>query len=584
MYFHRLKRFVLHLFRSGCLVIGLEHFLVMFPSAILIARLSNTEFGSIVELPAILFACGIGTIILLLLTKGKAPLFLGPSFSFIGFLSYQVASIHSPDDVNQIRSIVFLGYIVAAIILFILSIIYRFDKVKKAIRNFFPPTVMGPAISLIGLELADIAAQDSGFAGNDANVKIIALVTLAAIIVFSLLRHHFLQNASILIGIIIGCFFATQMGYFHIPSYQLTAPTLPEFYFLSIHFDFHLMITLILTVFPCAMIAFVESLGRVAVYEGMLKRDEIVVHPDYESKLILKHSITNFISSFLFMMPNAIYAENLAVMNLHNTNISTKNSLVDKDNNQFVEACYSSYSWIPYGIAALLSIIVALSSYLKEIFINIPAPILGGMELFIFGLISAPGIQLLVEEQIDYKKISNQIITASVFLAGISDINIQFGALSLHGMSLGLTIGVIVNLITIGLRHIGFLNEKISMLDLVYEGMDLFREDAQLFIPSTNETMDYSEFKMYMKEKTHIKQLEFENEIHIKHKTAGKEMIIHKKENMLYLTCSLKSNFCHEFRNDNSKIRTTLKDNLIEIEMNEYVSKHLLNEIFHHFA
>lgn len=73
--FKKIKRRVLHLHNSGCFVIGLEHFLVMFPSAMLIARLANTVWGSVIELPAVLFACGMGTLVFSLITKGQIPFF-----------------------------------------------------------------------------------------------------------------------------------------------------------------------------------------------------------------------------------------------------------------------------------------------------------------------------------------------------------------------------------------------------------------------------------------------------------------------------------------------------------------------------
>ena len=106
-------------------------------------------------------------------------------------------------------------------------------------------------------------------------------------------------------------------------------------------------------------------------------------------------------------------------------------------------------------------------------------PILGGMELFVFALISAPGIQMLVDQQINYKKISNQIITSGVLLAGISDISITYGTLTLRGMSLGLIIGVIINIITLLLGHFGYLNEKFELNEIMDECINVFDFKAQ---------------------------------------------------------------------------------------------------------
>lgn len=75
MKIQKYKRRIYHLYKSGCFVIGLEHFLVMLPSAMLVAKLTNTSFGAVIELPSILFACGFGTSVFSLLTKKKIPFF-----------------------------------------------------------------------------------------------------------------------------------------------------------------------------------------------------------------------------------------------------------------------------------------------------------------------------------------------------------------------------------------------------------------------------------------------------------------------------------------------------------------------------
>lgn len=160
---------------------------------------------------------------------------------------------------------------------------------------------------------------------------------------------------------------------------------------------------MVIAIFPCSMIAFIESLGRLSVYEGMLKRDELEYSENISNSAILAHSFSNILTSITNMMPSAVYAENLAIMNLHSADLSTK-SIKEVDEDTFINNCYSTYSIYPYVIASAISIIVALFSGLQNLFTAIPMPILGGMELFVFGLIAAPGIQMLVEQQVNYKK------------------------------------------------------------------------------------------------------------------------------------------------------------------------------------
>lgn len=582
--FRKIQRRALHLHKSGCFVIGLEHFLVMFPSAMLIARLANTVWGSVIELPAVLFACGLGTLFFALFTKRKIPFFLGPSFSYIGFVSYQVARISSPDDIVAIRSTIYYGYLIAGAILLILSWLYRYNKTKKFIDTLFPSTIMGPAISLIGLELANMAAQDSGFTGGSWQIQILSVVTLACIIIFSLLRHHFLQNASILIGVLIGCVVATLMGQVDWPALQGFRIVMPRFYFSSIFSLPQHWITLTLAVFPCALIAFVESLGRLSVYEGMLKRDEKPFDEGLSNSAITIHSCTSILTSISNMMPSAIYAENLAIMNLHSADLSTKHKISEEDD-PFIIDCYSTYSIYPYVIASIVSIIVALFSGLQELFLSIPMPILGGMELFVFGLISAPGIQMLVDQQVNYKKISNQIITASVFLAGISDISITYGSLTLRGMSLGLTIGVIVNIITLILGHLGYLNEKFATNEIIGECVDIFGEKIMFSVygdnsPTLKKEIEVRDLKEYICRKDIGFLIKDAKRIEMSDSVSKKTITILQENGRIDLRVSLPPKYKNMLVNDNQRITTFVGMNRsITIVVDEYISKRLLRDI-----
>ncbi len=225
-------RRIYHFCKSGCFIIGLEHFLVMFPSAMLIAKLANTPFGAVMELSSILLVCGVGTLAFALFTKGKIPFFLGPSFAYIGFVSYQVSLANNVSSLKEIRSTIFYGYIFAGLMIILLSVLYRLNSVKKVINKLLPYTVMGPAISLIGLELANMALEDSGFTGSNSTSKYIAIITLVCIILASLTRHHFLQNASVLLGVLIGCIVATFCGIaeWTIPDMSVPIINLPSMY------------------------------------------------------------------------------------------------------------------------------------------------------------------------------------------------------------------------------------------------------------------------------------------------------------------------------------------------------------------
>lgn len=580
-----LVRRIYHLLKSGSVLIGIEHFLVMFPSAILIAKLSNSPYGPIVELSTILLVCGIGT--LFFSCFGKLPLFLGPSFAYIGFVSYQVSQINDAQSLVEVRSTVLWGYIIAGVYLLLLCFLYQFTKIKTLIATLFPNTVMGPAISLIGLELASTAMQDSGFIDGDSIQKLLAVITLVVIIVASLVRQHFLQNASVLLGILVGCIVAVILDVGNVPQ-LVNGPlvALPGLSSKSVICLPTNMLALSIAVFPSALIAFAESLGRVEVYDGMMRRDsEKYDTIQTANKVLLYHALSNLGTSSLGIMPNAIYAENLALMNLHNSELS-QNSKIVYDDDGFVNNCYSPYSTYPYILASILCIVVACIKNIQDIFMAIPMPVLGGMELFVFGLITAPGIQILVEQQVNYKKVANQVITASVLLAGISGLSITVGTLTLRGMSLGLVIGVAVNLITILLRWLGWLRESFTLIEIIDECFLQYNPKTSIKItilgdqsPFVAELMQV-EWKEQIKSKEMIARICAAKVILLETQVTNKKVQLKQDNGCITLSLNIGAKFKNRFRNDHANIiMSSPGDGSTQFIINEYMSKFVLQQL-----
>lgn len=576
----KLPRRIKHFFKSGTVFIGIEHFLVMFPSAMLIAKLSNSPYGPVVELSTILLACGLGTLIFVLVTK--TPFFLGPSFVYIGFVSYRVSQIGNLKSVGDTRSVIIWGYAIAGILLLCLCVAYQSEMVRKIIALVFPGTVMGPAISLIGLELAGMAVQDAGFVDGMRIQKILAMMTLGVIIVTALLRQHIMQNASVLFGVLIGCIMALLLGEGQLPVLSGR----PVFHIPPLYFDSFRSVpanlgSLVMAMVPPTAIAFAESLGRVAIYQGMEKRDmdRDQVGADSEKSLLF-HSVQNLATSIICASPSAIYAENLALMNLHNSELSQKQNIV-KDVDEFVNRCYSPYSIYPYVIASLLCIVVASIRDLQKIFAAIPMPVFGGMELFIFGLIAAPGIQILVDQHVNYKKVANQVVTAAVLMSGVSGLTVSIGTLTLQGMSLGLTVGVAVNLFTVLLRKVGFLNERFSSNEILEEcvrycsvgGSAVVRfkiNDGQFEVRCTPEQWPASL-------RDNVKNA---SEIFVTSQTGGKTIHIRQDGERIMLLINIRKTFRNQFQNDHSNIMMSVaEDGTTQIIMTEAVSLNMLRKL-----
>ena len=584
-----LRRFY-HLSKSGCLTGGIEHFLVMFPSAVLIAKMAITKSGEpIITLPTLLIACGFGTLLFIIFTNRKHPLFLGPSFVYISLTTYYISTC---SDIEKLRSTVLWSYIMAGILLFLLSLLYQLKSVRKLFSFLFPSTVMGPAISLIGLELANIAAADAGFLTHNTDGQILAIITLLIIILGALIKNRFFNNASVLLGVIIGSVIATFLqdiswpvdSLYHLPF------SLPTLHLDSLFIFPTNIISITVSVIPSVIIAFAESLGRIQIYEGMTKRDD---YKGFNSNSILKaQSLSNLLTASFCFMPSAIYAENLAIMNLRNTDLSTRQSIIN-DDDKFIVNCYSPYSIYPYVIASILSIIVACINGLQNFLIALPLPVIGGMELFIFGLISAPGVQILVDQQVNYKKVSNQIITAIVLLAGVSNIAIDFKLFVLQGMSLGLTVGVLVNLLVRFLETIGYLNEKITLPELIRKCLSVFDPIEPINISICEPTSDHRSspietasytatfdiLNKYLNQKVILNKLSNSKKIEIKSVKGDKPIKILQTPTNFILSLRLDLNFQKKLINDHQIIITQKKGQEVDIVITEALSPKLLLKI-----
>ena len=189
-------------------------------------------------------------------------------------------------------------------------------------------------------------------------------------------------------------------------------------------------------------------------------------------KALVAHGVSSMVASGLGSVPNTIYAENIAVMGIHKTEDP------GDEPDEFVRSITKPYSVIPYLIAAVFAILASFSGHLQALLMGIPKPVIGGMELFIFGIISAPGIQLLVEQRVDYKKISNQIITAAVLISGISGLSINLGFVELKGMGLGFVVGVSLNLIVRFIKWLGNLSDVMTFEEMVCDVLSAFSENT----------------------------------------------------------------------------------------------------------
>jgi len=472
----------------------------MFPATILVPLLINNRFETnVVDIALVLLTSGLGTICFIVFTKGKIPAYIGSSFAFIGLTIFLISSQTSDIVTPQMAyTYVCWAYIFAGVLLLSLSFIYRFKDIGKILSFILPAPIVGPAISLIGLELADTAAADSGFQLGSGSVDqssvLIAISTLVIIILMAITRRRFLKNAAIIVGMISGYIIAMLLN--GAPLFDLSGATLfkpPSVSIPILSFPPNI-ISLFISVIPATLIVFTENIGRITIItrmtNGSSENQPIFNSTNVSSfrKSVFCHGLATLLASLLGSVPNTIYAENIAVMGIHSTDTHEQQRLY-KEKDRFVKQLCEPFSYIPFLVAAIIAILVSFLGFLQTILLSVPKPVIGGIELFLFGIISAPGIQLLVEQRVNYKKISNQILTASVLISGISGLTLDLGYVELKGMSLGFVVGVVLNLIINFLRWIGRLNDHISFDELLENCMNFIVRKDVIAIGNISDTL-----------------------------------------------------------------------------------------------
>ncbi|WP_036769245.1 uracil permease [Photorhabdus australis] len=386
--------------------LSLQHLFAMFGATVLVPILFKVNPATI------LLFNGIGTLLYLIICKGKIPAYLGSSFAFISPvllllpLGYELA---------------LGGFIVCGVLFCLVSLI-----VKVAGRNWinvlFPPAAMGAIVAVIGLELAGVAAEMAGLRpaeGSDVNTTtlIISLVTLAVTILGSVMFRGFLAIIPILIGVLVGYALAFLMGEVDLtPVREAPWFALPTFY--TPRFEWFA----IMTILPAALVVIAEHVGHLVVTANIVKKD-LLKEPGLHCSMFA-NGFSTVISGFFGSTPNTTYGENIGVM-----------------------AITKVYSTWVIGGAAILAILLSCVGKLAAAIQAVPVPVMGGVSLLLYGVIGASGIRVLIDSKVDYNKAQNLILTSVILIIGVSGAKINIGVAELKGMALATIVGIGMSLI-----------------------------------------------------------------------------------------------------------------------------------------
>ena len=383
--------------------LSIQHMFAMFGASVLVPFV----FG--INPAIVLFMNGLGTLLFILITKGRAPAYLGSSFAFLAPAGIVISKWGYDYALGCFVAVGFCGCILALII-------YKFGS--EWINVVLPPAAMGPVVALIGLELAGTAASNAGLKDEvllPANI-IVFLVTLLTAVIGSVVFRGFLSVIPILIAIIAGYVASLACGIVDF-SKVAAAPlfALPNFQTPKFNMQ------AIAIVLPVLLVITSEHIGHQIVTSKIVGRD-LLKDPGLH-RSVFADNFSTMLSGFIGSVPTTTYGENIGVM-----------------------AMTKVYSVYVIGGAAVLSIICSFIGKMTTLISTIPGPVIGGISFLLYGMIGASGIRILVDAQVDYGKSRNQAMTAVVFVTGLSGISVQLGSIQLTGMVLACVVGMIMGL------------------------------------------------------------------------------------------------------------------------------------------
>ena len=404
-------------------VFGLQHMFAMFGATVLVPALTGLSVSA-----TLLFA-GLGTLLFHFLAKGKVPAFLGSSFAFIA----GYAAI-APNGEANLLPYACLGVACAGLLYLVLSALFRVFGAARVMR-FFPPVVTGPIVICIGLILASSAIT------NASSNWLIAVVAIAVIVVCNIWGKGMVKIIPILLGVIVSYIVAALAGEVDFAAVA-AAPWIglpvawdnTVFSLFGDNFDAGLAITAVITIMPLAFATMIEHIGDVSAISSTCNRNYIA-EPGLH-RTLLGDGLATILASLFGAPANTTYGENTGVLAL--TRVFDPRVI---------------------RIAACFAIVFSFSPKFAAVVAAMPACVIGGVSLVLYGMISAVGIRNLVENHVDFMKSRNVLITALILVLSLGIAYSAAGAIvvpvggitiALSGLAVGSVVGILMNVILPG--------------------------------------------------------------------------------------------------------------------------------------
>ena len=434
------------------LIFALQQLLAILAATIAVPAIINSKMGTSMSASAALFGAGVGTLVYLLFTRFKSPVFLGSSFAFLGSM---MAAFAGGVSMSLGYFGLILGAAFAGLVYVVLSLIVKIAGVNW-INKLMPAVIIGPTVAIIGLSLAGNAVGDLfvgkvGYVDEENNFIstaspylciICGLVTLFVTMACSVYGKKMMKMIPFIIGICAGYVLAavfTVIG----GAYDITALKIidfsafsnmqwyPDFTFVKSFFgeafeygDFETMgaylATIVIAYVPVAFVVFAEHIADHKNLSSIIEKD-LLKDPGLHNTL-LGDGVGSMVGAFFGGCPNTTYGESVGCV-----------------------AISGNASIVTILATAILAIIASFIGPFVTFLATIPNCVMGGVCVALYGFIAVSGLKMI--QGVDLEDNRNLFTVSVILIAGIGGLAIKFGKVEITEVAAALILGIITNII-----------------------------------------------------------------------------------------------------------------------------------------
>ena len=386
---------------------------------------------------AALFGAGVGTLVYLLFTKFKSPVFLGSSFAFLGSMGAAFAGAAS---VAAGYLGLIIGAVIGGLVYVVIAVVVKYVGVNW-INKLMPAVIIGPTVAIIGLSLAGNAIGDltKQFASSNTSVYIsfiCGLVTLFTVIACSVFGKKMIKMIPFIIGILAGYLVATL---FTVAGHIFELETLkvinfsvfksiqwvPDFTFLTAFkgfkdIDLAYIGTIAVAYAPVAFVVFAEHIADHKNLSSIIESD-LLEEPGLH-RTLLGDGVGSMAGAFFGGCPNTTYGESVGCVAISG-NASVKTIV----------------------FTAVMAILISFFGPFSTFLATIPSCVMGGVCVALYGFIAVSGLKMI--QKVDLNDNKNLFVVSVILIAGVGGLTLSFGKITITTVACALILGILTNLL-----------------------------------------------------------------------------------------------------------------------------------------